>query len=274
MEIIDIYFKDIRKTQPFTYEQEQDLARQIQKGDRAALNTLVKGNLRFVVTVARRYQGRGLELVDLIQEGNLGLIRAAEKFDPDAGFRFITYAVWWIQQCIYQALSNNKMVRLPMNMVGVANQINKASGLFLNLELREPTDLELATLTGLQLEDIRAVLPLIGKTASLSAQVGDDENGGELSDLLTDDTAAPTDNLAESESCMTDVLRVLSTVLTEREANIVIREFGIGCKALTDEQVAELLGVSAERIRQIKHAALKKLKKSQKVLDTLRPYLG
>ena len=145
MRIIDIYFKDIRKTQPFTYEQEQELAREIQAGNRVALNRLIKGNLRFVVTEARRFQGRGLDLVDLIQEGNLGLIRAAKRFDPEAGFRFITYAVWWIRQSIFTALSENRMVRLPANMVGLMNQLNRAAEIFKGVELREPTDVELSS---------------------------------------------------------------------------------------------------------------------------------
>lgn len=273
-EIIDIYFKDIRKSQPFTYEQEQELARAIQDGSQTALDELVKGNLRFVVTIAREYQGRGMDLTDLIQEGNIGLIKAAGKFDPEAGFRFVTYAVWWIRQQIFTALSESRLVRLPMNMVGVINQINKAAELFRKVEEREPSDTELAALTGIDIEDVRAVTPASVKAASLSKPVGDGEDDGELGDLLEDVDAVASDNIVVSESCTTDILRVLTSVLTEREAKVLIKVFGIGCEALSEEQAGKILDVSEERVRQIKNAALKKLKKSEKALEALRPYLG
>lgn len=272
-EIIDIYFKDIRKSQPFTYEQEQELAREIQGGSQAALDKLVKGNLRFVVTIAREYQGRGIELNDLIQEGNIGLIKAASKFDPEAGFRFVTYAVWWIRQQIFTALSESRLVRLPMNMVGVVNQINKAADLFRKVEEREPSDVELAALTGINVEDIRAVMPVSVRAASLSKPVGD-EDDSELGDLIEDVDAAASDGVLAAESCTVDILRVLTMVLTEREAKVLIKVFGIGCEALSEEQAGKILDVSEERVRQIKNAALKKLKKSKKVLEVLRPYLG
>lgn len=274
MRIIDIYFKDIRKTQPFTYEQEQELAREIQAGSKVALNRLIKGNLRFVVTEARRFQGRGLDLVDLIQEGNLGLIRAAKRFDPEAGFRFITYAVWWIRQSIFTALSENRMVRLPANMVGLMNQLNRAAEIFKGVELREPTDVELSSITGISLEDIRNIAPVAGSTASLSSPIGEGEDADELGSLIEDTGSASVDDSVFSEGCTKDLLRVLRIALSEREASIVIKSFGIGCKSYSDETLGKDLQVSEERVRQLRNGAIRKLKRRPDILDILRPYLG
>ena len=274
MRIIDIYFKDIRKTQPFTYEQEQELAREIQAGSKVALNRLIKGNLRFVVTEARRFQGRGLDLVDLIQEGNLGLIRAAKRFDPEAGFRFITYAVWWIRQSIFTALSENRMVRLPANMVGLMNQLNRAAEIFKGVELREPTDIELSSITGISLEDIRNIVPVAGPTTSLSSPIGEGEDADELGSLIEDTGSASVDDNVFSEGCTKDLLRVLRIALSEREASIVIKSFGIGCKSYSDETLGKDLQVSEERVRQLRNGAIRKLKRRPDILDILRPYLG
>lgn len=274
MRIIDIYFKDIRKTQPFTYEQEQELAREIQAGSKVALNRLIKGNLRFVVTEARRFQGRGLDLVDLIQEGNLGLIRAAKRFDPEAGFRFITYAVWWIRQSIFTALSENRMVRLPANMVGLMNQLNRAAEIFKGVELREPTDVELSSITGISLEDIRNIVPVAGPTTSLSSPIGEGEDADELGSLIEDTGSASVDDNVFSEGCTKDLLRVLRIALSEREASIVIKSFGIGCKSYSDETLGKDLQVSEERVRQLRNGAIRKLKRRPDILDILRPYLG
>lgn len=274
MRIIDIYFKDIRKTQPFTYEQEQELAREIQAGSKVALNRLIKGNLRFVVTEARRFQGRGLDLVDLIQEGNLGLIRAAKRFDPEAGFRFITYAVWWIRQSIFTALSENRMVRLPANMVGLMNQLNRAAEIFKGVELREPTDVELSSITGISLEDIRNIVPVAGPTTSLSSPIGEGEDADELGSLIEDTGSASVDDGVFSEGCTKDLLRVLCIALSEREASIVIKSFGIGCKSYSDETLGKDLQVSEERVRQLRNGAIRKLKRRPDILDILRPYLG
>lgn len=274
MRIIDIYFKDIRKTQPFTYEQEQELAREIQAGSKVALNRLIKGNLRFVVTEARRFQGRGLDLVDLIQEGNLGLIRAAKRFDPEAGFRFITYAVWWIRQSIFTALSENRMVRLPANMVGLMNQLNRAAEIFKGVELREPTDVELSSITGISLEDIRNIAPVAGPTTSLSSPIGEGEDADELGSLIEDQGSASVDDSVFSEGCTKDLLRVLRIALSEREASIVIKSFGIGCKSYSDETLGKDLQVSEERVRQLRNGAIRKLKRRPDILDILRPYLG
>lgn len=274
MENIDIYFKDIRKKHPFSLEEEIQLAVRIQQGDARALNKLVEGNLRFVVTEARRHIGRGMDLEDLIQEGNIGLIEAAKRFDPEAGFRFITYAVYWIRQAIFTALSVNRTVRLPMNVVGSVNRINRAADLFRLTEGREPSDTEIAEITGIELEEVRTVFQASTRATSLSKPVGNTEEDGCLADLIEDVDVKSTDSIVFGEGLVTDLLRTLHSVLSQKECNIVAKSFGIGCVALTEEQVGKEIGISPERVRQLREASVKKLRKNGKVVATLLEYLG
>lgn len=274
MENIDIYFKDIRKKHPFSLEEEIQLAVRIQQGDARALNKLVEGNLRFVVTEARRHIGRGMDLEDLIQEGNIGLIEAAKRFDPEAGFRFITYAVYWIRQAIFTALSVNRTVRLPMNVVGSVNRINRAADLFRLTEGREPSDTEISEITGIELEEVRTVFQASTRATSLSKPVGNSEEDGCLADLIEDVDVKSTDSIVFGEGLVTDLLRTLHSVLSQKECNIVAKSFGIGCVALTEEQVGKEIGISPERVRQLREASVKKLRKNGKVVATLLEYLG
>lgn len=274
MENIDRYFKDLRRTHPFSQEDEAKLSIRIQQGDKAALNLLVEGNLRFVVSEARKFIGRGMDLEDLIQEGNFGLIEAAKRFDHSIGFRFITYAVWWIRQSIFAALNNNRLVRLPMNAVGVLGQISKATTLFRGIEGRDPSDFELAELTGLELEEIRTVYQSSLKAASLSKSVGESEEDGCLGDLIEDKSAKATDEPVLYQSLTLDILDSLSKHLTDREQTVVRCGFGIGCTALSEDQIGKIIGVSAERVRQIREMSVKKLRKHEDVLKKLSVYLG
>lgn len=274
MENIDRYFKDLRRTHPFSQEDEAKLSIRIQQGDKAALNLLVEGNLRFVVSEARKFIGRGMDLEDLIQEGNFGLIEAAKRFDHSVGFRFITYAVWWIRQSIFAALNNNRLVRLPMNAVGILGQISKATALFRGIEGRDPSDFEIAELTGLNIEDIQMVYQSSLKAASLSKSVGDSEEDGCLEDLIEDKGTKATDSALIHQSLSSDLLSTIAEYLTEREQVVVQYGFGICCEALPDDVVGKRLGVSAERVRQLREASVRKLRKYPAVLKKLSIYLG
>lgn len=272
--VIDAYFRDIRKSQPLTLEQEQALARRIQGGDTRAAQELASANTKFVVTVARSYQGRGLALEDLISEGNLGLMQATYKYDPDMGFRFITLAVWYIRQSIIQAFSNQaRTIRLPMNAVSVIAKVNKATELFESVEGRKPSEIELVKLTGLSIIDIRNVTVAAARPTSLSRPVGDDEEGS-LEDLIEDTNSIRIDAAVRKSDLEEDVQIVLRTVLTPKEVTVVSGSFGIGCEATDDEHIGNLLGVSGERVRQLREKSLMKLRREPKVVERLRVYLG
>ena len=235
---LDKYLQEIGKESLITVEEEVELAQRIRKGDQEALEKLTKANLRFVVSVAKQYQNQGLSLPDLINEGNLGLIKAAEKFDETRGFKFISYAVWWIRQSILQALAEqSRIVRLPLNQVGSLNKINKAFARFEQEHERTPSPEELATELDLPREKVTDTLRVAGRHVSVDAPFADGEDNS-LLDVLVNPDSPNADRGLISESLSTEVDRALET-LTERERDIIKYFFGIGCSEMTLEEIAK-----------------------------------
>jgi RNA polymerase primary sigma factor len=258
---IEKYFNEISKVAMITPEEEVDLARRIKLGDQAALEKLVKANLRFVVSVAKQYHHSKIPLNDLINEGNLGLIKAAKMFDETKGFKFISYAVWWIRQSIMDALDrHSRIVKIPANKIGGLSKINHASALMEQRFEREPTLEELAEFMGINVEEIKSTNVASIKQSSLDAPFSDSEDGS-LLDVLDNPDAEPTDAaLNDKESLSIELERILSTLHT-REKEIICRVFGIGYDyPQSIEDVSERIGVSHERVRQIKEGALRKLR--------------
>ncbi len=271
---LEKYFNDVNKVDLLTVDEEVDLAKRIQDGDQQALEKLVKANLRFVVSVAKQYQNRSLSLNDLINEGNLGLIKAAQKFDHTRGFKFISYAVWWIRQSIMQALAEqSRLIRLPLNRVGSINKINQAASMLEQELERVPTEQELADYLGLDVSEVKGALDSVTRQVSVDAPFGDDDSGS-LLDVLEDKNIEGTDiDLTYRDSLRVEVERSLSR-LSERERQVIKMFFGIGCKeALSLEQIGEILDLSTERVRQIKEKALSRLRMSSKN-SLLAEYLG
>lgn len=271
---LDKYLSEIGKVQLITVEDEVRLARAIKKGDQKALETLTKANLRFVVSVAKQYQNQGLTLGDLINEGNLGLIKAAQRFDETRGFKFISYAVWWIRQSILQALAEqSRIVRLPLNKIGYINKINKA---FSQLEQdfeREPTNDELSKLLDISSNDIRDTMRSSGKHISMDAPIMQGEDGCLLDLIPGEDGASPENNMM-TESLRREIERALTT-LTPREADVIRLYFGltIGIPAMTLEEIGEHFELTRERVRQIKEKAIRRLKHTSRS-KILKTYLG
>lgn len=269
---IDGYLRDISSLARITPDEEVELSTRIREGDEEAKRRMVEANLRFVVSVAKQYQGHGLELVDLINEGNIGLIKAAERFDATRGNKFISYAVWWVRQQIYQALSEqSRMVRLPLNQVGLINKLAEAGASFMQREGREPSDEELSELTGIPLAKVRETLGVSGKHMSLDRPLGDDGDSGTLLDVKPDDDSPAADGGADRESLGTDISDVL-TLLTPREREIVLWSFGIGCAEMSMEEIGERLDLSRERVRQVREKAVRKLRRPS-IKARLRQYL-
>ncbi len=269
---LDKYLQEIGKEDLITVEEEVELAQRIRKGDQAALEKLTKANLRFVVSVAKQYQNQGLSLPDLINEGNLGLIKAAEKFDETRGFKFISYAVWWIRQSILQALAEqSRIVRLPLNQVGSLNKINKAFAKFEQEHERTPSPEELANALDLPKEKVSDTLRVSGRHVSVDAPFADGEDNS-LLDVLVNSDSPNADRGLISESLGTEVERALST-LTEREKDIVKYFFGIGCQEMTLEEIGEQFGLTRERVRQIKEKAIRRLRHNSRS-KLLKSYLG
>ncbi len=261
---LDKYLHEIAKVELITAEKEVELARSIRKGDEKALDVLIKANLRFVVSVSKQYQNQGLSLPDLINEGNLGLIKAAQRFDETRGFKFISYAVWWIRQSILQALAEQaRIVRLPLNKIGYINKINRT---FSELEQkfeREPSVLEIAQALELAPKDVKESLKTSGRHLSMDAPINPDEEGNMYDIILADDIPEPDKELL-NESLRKEIERALST-LTYREANIVRLYFGLNGKhPHTLEEIGETFNLTRERVRQIKEKAIKRLKHSTK----------
>ena len=269
---LDKYLQEIGKEDLITVEEEVELAQRIKKGDQEALEKLTKANLRFVVSVAKQYQNQGLSLPDLINEGNLGLIKAAEKFDETRGFKFISYAVWWIRQSILQALAEqSRIVRLPLNQVGSLNKINKAFARFEQENERTPSPEELANVLDLPKEKVSDTLRVSGRHVSVDAPFSDGEDNT-LLDVLVNTDSPNADRGLINESLSTEVERALAT-LTDRERDIIRYFFGIGCPEMTLEEIGEKFGLTRERVRQIKEKAIRRLRHSSRN-KFLKSYLG
>ena len=269
---LDKYLQEIGKEELITVEEEVELAQRIKKGDQEALEKLTKANLRFVVSVAKQYQNQGLSLPDLINEGNLGLIKAAEKFDETRGFKFISYAVWWIRQSILQALAEqSRIVRLPLNQVGSLNKINKAFARFEQEHERTPSPEELATELDLHKEKVTDTLRVAGRHVSVDAPFADGEDNS-LLDVLVNPDSPNADRGLINESLSTEVDRALET-LTERERDIIKYFFGIGTSEMTLEEIGEKFDLTRERVRQIKEKAIRRLRHSSRS-KLLKSYLG
>lgn len=269
---LDKYLQEIGKEDLITVEEEVELAQRIRKGDQKALEKLTRANLRFVVSVAKQYQNQGLSLPDLINEGNLGLIKAAEKFDETRGFKLISYAVWWIRQSILQALAEqSRIVRLPLNQVGSLNKINKAFSRFEQENERRPSPEELADSLDLPAEKVADTLRVSGRHISVDAPFVEGEDNS-LLDVLVNDDSPIADRTLINESLSTEVERALST-LTERERDIIKLFFGINTQEMTLEEIGEKFGLTRERVRQIKEKAIRRLRHSSRS-KLLKTYLG
>lgn len=269
---LDKYLQEIGHEELLTVEEEVELAQRIRKGDRKALEKLTKSNLRFVVSVAKQYQNQGLSLQDLINEGNVGLIKAAEKFDETRGFKFISYAVWWIRQSILQAIAEqSRIVRLPLNQVGSVNKINKVLNKFEQENERRPNINELAEKIDLPEEKIEDAMKVTGKHISVDAPFIDGEESSLLDTMTSSDTPTA-DNELVLESLRNEIARALQ-FLNERERNVIEAFFGINQQEMTLEEIADKYSLTRERVRQIKEKAIRRLRNNTKN-KMLKSYLG
>ena len=269
---LDKYLQEIGREELVTPDEEVELAQRIRKGDQEALEKLTRANLRFVVSVAKQYQNQGLSLPDLINEGNLGLIKAAEKFDETRGFKFISYAVWWIRQSILQALAEqSRIVRLPLNQVGSLNKINKALSKFEQENERQPSNEDLSEMIDVPKDKISDTLRVGSRHVSVDAPFVEGEDNS-LLDVLPNDDSPSADKGLVNESLNTEIERALST-LTDREREIIKNFFGIGCQEMTLEEIGERFGLTRERVRQIKEKAIRRLKSPSRS-KLLKSYLG
>lgn len=268
---LDKYLQEIGREELILVSEEVELAQRIKKGDHAALEKLTRANLRFVVSVAKQYQNQGLSLPDLINEGNLGLIRAAQKFDETRGFKFISYAVWWIRQSILQALAEqSRIVRLPLNQVGSLNKISKELSKFEQENERRPSPEELADRLGLPVDKVSDTLKVSGRHISVDAPFVDGEDNS-LLDVLPNDDSPMADSSLNKESLSKEVDRALKQ-LYDRERDILKMFFGIGCPEMTLEEIGAKFDLTRERVRQIKEKAIRRLKGQKSKL--LKSYLG
>jgi len=271
---LEKYLQEIGKVDLLTPEEEVELAKRIKQGDQAALEKLTKANLRFVVSVAKQYQNQGLSLSDLINEGNLGLIKAAQRFDETRGFKFISYAVWWIRQSILQALAEqSRIVRLPLNKVGSLNKINKAFSELEQYHEREPSADELAALLEIPTEEVQTTLGVAARHVSMDAPFADGEDNS-LLDVLENKTTNKTDQALEyKQSLKAEIARSLNT-LTPRQCDVIKFYFGIGVKhPMSLEDIGDKFGLTRERVRQIKDKAINKLRNPSRSKQ-LKNYLG
>ena len=271
---LDKYLNEISKVNMIDAQEEVELARRIREGDQAALEKLVNANLRFVVSVSKQYQNQGLTLGDLINEGNLGLIKAAKRFDETRGFKFISYAVWWIRQSILQSIVEySRMVRLPLNKVSSYSKVNEAFVSFVQEFERNPSHEELADLLEMKVKDIRNVLQGGGRHLSMDAPVGGEEGDATMLDLYeSSDQTLP--DLVLMEESLKDEVKFGLSLLSSREIEVLSAYYGLnGHKSLTLEEIGELYGLTRERVRQIKERALRRLRKSVNK-NALKSYLG
>ncbi|HAB80999.1 sigma-70 family RNA polymerase sigma factor [Flavobacteriaceae bacterium] len=270
---LDKYLQEIGKVDLITADEEVELAQRIKAGDQAALEKLTKANLRFVVSVAKQYQNQGLTLPDLINEGNLGLIKAAQRFDETRGFKFISYAVWWIRQSILQALAEqSRIVRLPLNKIGSINKINKAFAFLEQAHERQPSPEEIAKELDMTVEDVKQSLKNSGRHVSMDAPLIDGEDSN-LYDVLRSGESPNPDRELLHESLRTEIERALET-LTPREADVIRLYFGLaGQHSMTLEEIGETFDLTRERVRQIKEKAIRRLKHTSRS-KILKTYLG
>ncbi|MGP8216694.1 MAG: RNA polymerase sigma factor RpoD/SigA [Bacteroidia bacterium] len=272
---LDKYLHDISRVDMITPDEEVDLAKKIQMGDMDALEKLTKANLRFVVSVAKQYQNRGLSLQDLINEGNLGLLKAAKRFDPSKGFKFISYAVWWIRQTIHQALAeNSRLVRLPVNKINSMHKITQATSRLEQQYGREPTSEEVAEITEMTEDDVKMSVQNYARTISMDAPLSSEDDDGNMYDVTVDVSAVSPENELLKESLKTEVTRTLSTI-PPREADVLKFYFGLGAiqQPLLIEEIARRLEISPERVRQIKDKAIRRLRHNSRS-KILKTYLG
>ena len=270
---LDKYLQEIGKVDLITAEEEVELAQKIRAGDERALDKLTKANLRFVVSVAKQYQNQGLTLPDLINEGNLGLIKAAKRFDETRGFKFISYAVWWIRQSILQALAEqSRIVRLPLNKIGSINKINKMYAFLEQANERVPSAEEIAKELDMTISDVKESMKKSGRHVSMDAPLVEGEDSNLYDVLRSGESPNPDKNLLH-ESLRTEIERALET-LTPREADVVRLYFGLGEKhAMTLEEIGETFDLTRERVRQIKEKAIRRLKHTSRS-KILKTYLG
>lgn len=268
---LDLYLQEIGREELISVDEEVELSRRIREGDDRALDKLVRANLRFVVSVAKQYQNQGIPLPDLIDEGNIGLIKAARKFDETRGFKFISYAVWWIRQSILQAIADqSRIVRLPLNQVGSLNKINKLVSQFEQDNQRRPSPEELAELLDVPADKVGDTLMVSGRHVSVDAPFADGEDNTMLDTMAADDTP-DTDDTLILESLRREIDRVL-THLDQRERDIVRMSFGLGCAEMSLDEIASKFELTRERVRQIREKAIRRLKGPCSQL--LKNYLG
>ena len=271
-ESLEKYLQEIGKEDMISVEEEVDLAQRIKKGDRKALEQLTKANLRFVVSVAKQYQNQGLSLPDLINEGNVGLIKAAEKFDETRGFKFISYAVWWIRQSILQAIAEqSRIVRLPLNQVGSVNKINRMTSKFEQENERRPSVEEISAETNLPEDKVDEAMAANTRHISVDAPFVDGDESS-LLDVLVNDSSPTADRQLVIESLQAEIRQALR-ILNERERNVITAFFGIDGPELTLEEIGEKYGLTRERVRQIKEKAIRRLREGTKN-KMLKAYLG
>ena len=271
-ESLEKYLQEIGKEELLSTDEEVELAQRIRKGDRKALERLTKANLRFVVSVAKQYQNQGLSLPDLINEGNLGLIKAAEKFDETRGFKFISYAVWWIRQSILQAIAEqSRIVRVPLNQVGSVNKINRMLNKFEQENERRPSSEEISEQTDIPQEKVDEAIMVNSRHVSVDAPFVDGEDNS-LLDVLVNDDAPMADRQLVMESLRSEIDTVLK-MLNERERNVITAFYGIGQPEMTLDEIGNKFGLTRERVRQIKEKAIRRLRNSTNN-KLLKSYLG
>lgn len=269
---LDKYLQEIGKYELISVEEEVELARRIKKGDQEAIEKLIRANLRFVVSVAKQYQNQGLSLPDLINEGNLGLIKAAEKFDETRGFKFISYAVWWIRQSIMQAINEqSRVIRLPLNQVSSLTRYKKAISEFEQEYHRQPTEEELAEILDLSEEKVRKTIKFTSRQVSFDAPIGDSEDSS-LLEIIPNEDSPSADKKLELESLRIEIERALLT-LTQRERDIIRCFYGINCEQIPLEEIGDKYGLTRERVRQIREKAIKRLRYTSRS-KILKMFLG
>lgn len=271
---LEKYLQEIGKEEMINAEQEVELAKRIKMGDQQALEQLTRANLRFVVSVSKQYQHQGLSLSDLINEGNLGLIKAAQRFDETRGFKFISYAVWWIRQSILQALAEqSRIVRLPLNKISSINRLNRTLSELEQEYERAPSNAELAEIMDLHQEEIEETRKISGRAVSMDAPVSPDEDSGNMYDMLVGEDSDHPDRELITESLRKEIERSFTT-LSQREADVLRMFYGIGMKhPLSLEEIGDMFGLTRERVRQIREKAIKRLKHSTRC-SQLKTYLG